>query len=192
MYGRDGNSAVHQFLARGVAITLLVVLTLAISETRTTYAICTSSCNHETCTDCGSGWECASACTSSSCNGFTYCSCTGSCNLLTKHVEESCTCKERPVGQPGGQSRTWVIAMATNIWWSLTPPGANPLTFAEFGVAVEDLSGWGVVLAGNPNHTIAGGDYSGSFNQIIEAIGVASGFTASWNQSTHVVTFTGI
>ncbi len=169
----------------------MVTLTILIASTSEARAICTSACNHETCTDCGSGWECKSDCTSFSCTGFTYCSCIGSCNLSTKHVEEKCECKTRPVGGPGGQAQSWVIATTSSVWWSFSPPSQSPLTLSEFGVAIEDLSGWGVVLAGNLNHTISAGDFSGTFQSIVNGIGTASGFAVSWNNASHVVTFTG-
>lgn len=172
----------------------LMLLVFAIAALSPALAdICTSQCNQTACALCAGQSMCDSGCSSAPCNKIgDFCNCVATCNTSTSTVSTSCSCKNI-FKQPSGTSALFVMARDVETGFTLgAPVGTDPITLVGFGAALEESTGWAVFLTGDTTTTITTGSWSGTLTDILDDIGLASGFTVAWDDNNDSVTLHGI
>lgn len=112
--------------------------------------------------------------------------CISSCICTAVTVSCRCTCfivsLEPDFGDP---TDTVVPRTVDGITFSM----ADDVTVEAVGILIHD-AGWGVVIVGDEDTFVGAGTYSGTLTAVVDDIGDDNTFSASWNDTTEVVTLT--
>ena len=117
--------------------------------------------------------------------------CVSTCTCNSLNVGCSCTCMSVFLHPDYGDFDDPLTPLIPKTEPSVTMEWSGDMTLKQLALMINTHFHWGVELSGNGYTMVETGSYSGStLEDLIDDIGDANGFSASWSTSTSILTLT--